>query len=88
MLGAELSLAGLVLWILQTLLQYRSYSTEHPRPIISLALSQLSAAALFVAGISLATGIFGGLYWLAVGIILSVTVGVSNAWVLLVEILR
>jgi hypothetical protein len=87
-LGAELSLAGLVLWVLQTLLQYRSYSAEHPRPVISLALSQLSAAALFVAGISLATGTFGGLYWLAVGIILSVTVGVSNAWVLLVEILR
>jgi len=87
-IGVELALVGLILWVLQTLLQYRSYSIEHPRPFISIALSQLSAAALFVAGISLATETLGGLYWLAAGIILSVTVGVSNAWVLLVEILR
>lgn len=87
-LGVELAIAGLILWVLQTLLQYRSYNREYPRPIISIALSQLSAATLLVAGISLAIGTFGGLYWLAAGVILSVTVGVSNAWVLLVEILR
>jgi hypothetical protein len=87
-LGVELVTAGLVLWLLQTLLQYRSYSADHPRPLISLVLSQLSVATLVVAGISLATETFGGLYWLAAGINLSIAVGISSAWVLLVEILR
>ncbi len=36
----------------------------------------------------MATETLGGLYWLAPGIILSIAAGVSNAWVLLVEILR
>jgi len=87
-LGAELAAAGLVLWVLQTLLQYRSYEREHPRPIISIALSQLATVPFCIAGISLAMGTLGGLYWLAPGVILSLTVGISNAWVLLVEILR
>jgi hypothetical protein len=30
----------------------------------------------------------GGLYWLVPGMILTMAVAVSNAWVLLVEILR
>ncbi len=33
-------------------------------------------------------GAFGGLYWLSAGVIYAMTIGVSNAWVLLVEILR
>ena len=69
-LGVELAIAGLILWVLQTLLQYRSYNREYPLLIISIALSQLSAVTLLVAGISLAIGTFGGLYWLAAGVIL------------------
>jgi len=88
MLGVELAAAGLVLWVLQTLLQYRSYEREHPRPIISIALSQLATVPFCIAGVSLAIGTLGGLYWLAPGVILSITAGISNAWVLLVEILR
>jgi len=88
LLGVELAVAGFVLWILETLLQYRSYAREHPRPIVSIVLSQLATVLLIVAGISLATETLGGLYWLGPGVILSITVGVSNAWVLLVEILR
>ena len=30
-LGVELAIAGLILWVLQTLLQYRSYDREYPR---------------------------------------------------------
>jgi hypothetical protein len=87
-LGVGMAAAGLVLWVLQTLLQYRSFAREHPRPFISLALSQLATLPFMIAGIALATETFGGLYWLAPGVILSITVGVANAWVLLVEILR
>lgn len=87
-LGIELAILGAILWTLQTLLMYRSYSPEYPRPLFSIALAQLATLLFIVGGISLATGSFGGLYWLAPGVILSITVGVSNAWVLLVEILR
>ncbi len=87
-LGIEFAAIGLLLWVLQTLLMYRSFSPEHPRPIPSVVLSQLATLPFLIAGISLGMTTFGGLYWLALGIILSITVGVSNAWVLLVEILR
>jgi hypothetical protein len=87
-LGIEVAILGVILWTLQTILIYRSYSAEHPRPLISIVLAQLAILPFVVGGISLTVGAFGGLYWLAPGIILSVTVGVSNAWVLLIEILR
>lgn len=87
-LGVEVALIGLILWMLVTILQYRSFAREFPRPFISIALAQIATILFCFAGISMATGTLGGLYWLAPGIILSMTAGVSNAWVLLVEILR
>ncbi len=87
-LGVEVALIGLILWMLITILQYRSFSREFPRPLISIALAQIATILFCFAGISMATGTLGGLYWLAPGIILSMTAGVSSAWVLLVEILR
>jgi hypothetical protein len=87
-LGIELAILGVILWTLQTLLMYRSYSPDHPRPLSSIALAQLAMLPFVVSGIALAIDSFGGLYWLAPGVILSVTAGVTNAWVLLVEILR
>jgi len=41
-----------------------------------------------IGGISVLAGGGGGLYWTAAGIICTIAAGVSNAWVLLVEILR
>jgi hypothetical protein len=41
-----------------------------------------------LASLSLLGLIAGGIYWLALGIILALAVGLQNAWVLLVEILR
>jgi hypothetical protein len=86
--GVELALAGAVLWSMQTLLQYRSFSREFPRPIVSIVFSQLATVSFCLAGISLATGTLGGLNWLAPAVIASITMGVANTWVLLVEILR
>jgi len=87
-LGVELALIGLILWMLVTILQYRAFAREFPRPFISIALAQVATVLFCIAGISIAIGTLGGLYWLAPAIILSITAGVSNAWVLLVEILR
>jgi len=49
-----------------------------------------AAAALPViaAGVSIAARAGGGLYWLVPAIILLLGVGLANAWVLLVEIVR
>jgi hypothetical protein len=41
-----------------------------------------------VAGIALAAESLGGLYWLVPGTLLAFTIGLANAWVALVEILR
>jgi hypothetical protein len=87
-LGVELAVAGTILWILQTRLQLRSLKDNDRRPIISIALAQLAAVPFVLAGVTLASGALGGLYWLVPGVILSMTIGVANAWVLLVEILR
>jgi len=41
-----------------------------------------------IGAVSLIAESGGGLYWLVAGIVLAIAAGVSNAWVLLVEILR
>jgi hypothetical protein len=51
-------------------------------------LTQLPTILPIVAGVSLALGAGGGLYWLAAGVILLLVDGIINAWVLVVEILR
>lgn len=43
---------------------------------------------LIVGGISVLAASGGGLYWIAAGIVFAIVGAVSNAWVLLVEILR
>ena len=50
--------------------------------------SQLATLPVIVAGASLVSQRGGGLYWLVPGIVLLLGVGVINAWVLLIEILR
>ncbi|HEX6685622.1 MAG TPA: hypothetical protein VF062_22795 [Candidatus Limnocylindrales bacterium] len=46
------------------------------------------AILLIVAGVTLAAGAGGGIYWIAPMVILGFAAGLGNAWVLLVEILR
>jgi hypothetical protein len=45
-------------------------------------------ASMVAAGVTLAVGAGGGLDWLPVAFVLAVVVAATNAWVLLVEILR
>jgi modulator of FtsH protease len=44
--------------------------------------------ALLLAGVTLATGHGGGLYWLPAAFVLAIIIAAVNAWVLLVEVLR
>jgi hypothetical protein len=50
--------------------------------------SQLATLPVIVAGVSLVTQRGGGLYWLVPAVVLLLGVGVMNAWILLIEILR
>jgi len=88
--GTRLTIGGVILWLFQTRLLRGSLaiSDRRRRPIISILLSQIAAILFVVAGVSIWTRSFGGLYWLVPAVIFSMSVGVSNAWVLLVEILR
>ncbi|HEV7483757.1 MAG TPA: hypothetical protein VGO13_11735 [Solirubrobacterales bacterium] len=48
----------------------------------------IATVPFLIGAVSLIAASGGGLYWLVAGIVLAVAAGVSNAWVLLVEILR
>lgn len=62
---------------------------DHRAPVIvSTVTSQLATLPVIVAGASLAAGSGGGLFWLVPAIVLLLGVGVMNAWILLIEILR
>jgi hypothetical protein len=52
------------------------------------AAGQLVSLPTIVAGASLLAGSGGGLYWLAVGTFFALVSGVSDTWVLLIEIQR
>jgi hypothetical protein len=61
--------------------------------VLGVALLRLVTAAgltvtLLLAGVTLATGHGGGLYWLPAAFILAIVIAAVNAWVLLVEVLR
>lgn len=94
-LGVELAVAGAILWFLETRLQLRSLrqlglleESSGRRPIFSIVFAQVAAVPFVLAGVTLALGTLGGLYWLVPGLIFLMTIGVATAWVLLVEILR
>jgi hypothetical protein len=91
-IGVLLVVSGLALWILQTRLQFRSRSAlttiARTRPLISFVLPQFATLPFVVAGISLALDAHAAYDWLAAGILFAIITGVSNAWVLLVEIWR
>jgi len=70
--------------------------TERARPgpayianyVVRVALSQAVAVCFVIGGVSLVTGVGGGLYWLVPASLLGIVVGVFNSWVLLIEINR
>jgi hypothetical protein len=69
----------------------RAYRSSHVKPAfydLRLFLAALLVAAYAAAGITLIARAGGGLNWLPVAFLLAVTIAASNAWVLLVEVLR
>jgi hypothetical protein len=68
-----------------------AYRRSHVKPVgfgLRLMLATLLVAVYAVAAITVIAGAGGGLQWLPVAFILAVSIAASNAWVLLVEVLR
>jgi hypothetical protein len=68
-----------------------AYLSSHVKPTaynLRLFLAVLLVAAYAVAGATLLARGGGGLHWLPFAFLLAVTIAASNAWILLVEVLR
>jgi hypothetical protein len=71
--------------------QISAYRSSHVKPTaysLRLFLTLLLVATYVVAGVTLLAQVGGGLHWLPLAFILAVTIAASNAWILLVEVLR
>jgi hypothetical protein len=92
MFGAEVLLAGVVMWAQSGSLLIRSFGqTANLRRrwvMFHVPLNQAQTLPFVAAGALLALGFPSGLYWIVPGVIVSLLAGVMNAWVLLVEIMR
>lgn len=92
LLGWEMLLFGLGMWIVVGLLQARYILKHRTEPWhwmgLRIMFGLLTSVPVCVAGISLLVQAGGGLYWLVPAILFSFIAGVFHAWVLLIEILR
>ena len=92
LVGIELLVFGLIVWIIATRLDVIILLKKEPQYrssyMLNLVLSQLALLPYIVAGILVLTRGAGGLYWLVPAIIISFIKAILDAWVLLVEINR
>jgi hypothetical protein len=92
LIGIELLVLGLIVWITATMLDVtilRTRETQYRMPyMLNMVLTQLALLPYIVAGIIVLTRGAGGLYWLVPAIVISFIKAILDAWVLLVEINR
>jgi hypothetical protein len=87
LLGAEVAVLGVLLWMGLTLTLMRS-GRPRQRVVMRLLINQLPPILFLTAGVLLYGGHPAGLYWLVPATLLAIAAGVLGAWVLLIEILR
>lgn len=90
-LGIELLALGSICLTAVSRLIRASFDPDHQtarRMTGQLLVAALGTVPFVVAGVSLIAESGGGLYWVLAGIVGAILGGVTNAWVLLVEILR
>ena len=91
-LGALLFAVGLVVWGVPSVLQVRAwmqhsyYSAQ--TAVFRFLTYQIAALPALLMGFAVMGLLPGGLYWLGAFIVLALIVALTNAWVLLVEIVR
>ncbi|MGI9556580.1 MAG: hypothetical protein ACR2N5_01420 [Solirubrobacterales bacterium] len=89
-LGIELLALSVPLVIASLVLVARALRVGDSSPMVDVRLAAVVIATVpfVVAGVSLIVEAGGGIYWVLGGAVAAIVVGVLNAWVLLVEILR
>jgi hypothetical protein len=92
LLGAEISLIGLVTFIAPATNQIRLWNllegVTPAKQYVRLAITSIASLPFVVAGAYLICGVDGAFYWVAVGVVVTLVAGVWNSWILLIEILR
>ena len=95
--GAELIVLGVALFVIVQFLQRDATAQQvdagrpaPPRGSVGLrrVLGLGSAVVITIAGVSLAAELGGGLYWWPLAVLAGYLGALSNAWILLIEILR
>ncbi len=91
-LATELFVTGAIMWLMPTIIQFRTYRADDAVPrrslVVRCTLSLLSSAPIMIAAAQILRGEPNGIAWMVPGIIVSLVATVINAWVLLVEIVR
>ena len=92
LIGILLFATGLPLWFMVTRLHIFAYHEQKEKYLYSFirraVIAQLAMVPVIISAVSLFLGAGGGLAWLAFGLVMAVVVGVYDAWVLVIEILR
>ncbi len=90
LLGIEIAIVGTGIAALMYF-QHSLRAAERPyrgAAIIAVTSGILAALMIAVGGVGYATTSIGGLYWMVPGVLIGFGIGLVNAWVALVEILR
>lgn len=91
-LGWELLITGLAILGVQLVIDHRAgrseYETHYSWLLTRVFPAIVGCGCVIIAGASLLAAGGGGLYWLVPAVLVSIVSGLSNAWVLLIEILR
>ena len=91
-LGVEWLSVGILAWLAVTGILVRGRGELKDRPdreiVVRLLGTQGASLFILVAGALLVGGITAGFYWQAAGVAACLVIGIVDAWVLLIEILR
>jgi hypothetical protein len=91
-LGIELIAGGIFKLVILLLIAVPGLNQPTRQPltwrIVRIVAAVVTSAPIVIAGASLVAESGGGLYWLAAAFALAFAVGIANAWVLLVEVVR
>ncbi len=92
LLGWEIALVGLIMWLASVLIQLRTRGTQIPgskwASVLRIVVGQATSLPFIVAGGAVHCRGPAGLFWVLPGVIFCLIAAVMNAWVLLVEIVR
>jgi hypothetical protein len=83
-----LTAAGSTISPIRALYVSRGQGTPSATMVLRLITATALTFTLAAAGVTLAAGHGGGLFWLPAAFVLAITVAAINAWVLLVEVIR